>query len=69
MHEPPRRLRVTAAMSTSHARAGDPPKIVSEMLGHSAVAITLDLYSHVTPSMQAQTDALDSLFGRQTGSR
>ena len=50
------------------------PKIVSEMLGHSAVAITLDLYSHVTPSMQAQAaDALDSLFGRnfgrQTGSR
>lgn len=50
------------------------PKIVSEMLGHSAVGITLDLYSHVTPSMQAQAaDALDSLlgrnFGRQTGSR
>jgi integrase len=28
------------------------PKIVSEMLGHSTVAITLDLYSHVTPNMQ-----------------
>jgi hypothetical protein len=28
------------------------PKIVSEMLGHSTVAITLDLYSHVTPTMQ-----------------
>jgi len=27
------------------------PKIVSEMLGHSTVAITLDVYSHVTPAM------------------
>lgn len=44
------------------------PKIVSEMLGHSAVGITLDLYSHVTPSMQHQAaDALDSLFGRKFG--
>jgi integrase len=25
------------------------PKIVSEMLGHSSVAITLDVYSHVIP--------------------
>jgi integrase len=44
------------------------PKIVSEMLGHSAVGITLDLYSHVTPSMQHQAaDAIDSLFGRNLG--
>ena len=28
------------------------PKIVSERLGHSTVAITLDLYSHVLPGMQ-----------------
>ena len=25
------------------------PKIVSEMLGHSSIAITLDTYSHVIP--------------------
>ncbi len=38
------------------------------MLGHSTVAITLDLYSHVTPSMQAQAaDALDPLLGRNFG--
>ncbi len=30
------------------------PKIVSERLGHSRVGITLDLYSHVTPTMQRQ---------------
>ena len=30
------------------------PKIVAEMLGHSQIAMTLDLYSHVTPTMQRQ---------------
>jgi integrase len=28
------------------------PKIVSEVLGHATVAITLDTYSHVLPNMQ-----------------
>src|SRR5438552_1748394 len=28
------------------------PKVVSERLGHASVGITLDLYSHVLPSMQ-----------------
>jgi integrase len=28
------------------------PKVVSEMLGHATVAITLDIYSHVLPDMQ-----------------
>ena len=28
------------------------PKVVSEMLGHSSIAITLDTYSHVLPNMQ-----------------
>ena len=31
---------------------GLPAKAVSEHLGHSSVVITLDLYSHVLPSMQ-----------------
>ena len=39
------------------------PKIVSEMLGHSQIAVTLDLYSHVTPTMQRDaTAALDMLL-------
>jgi integrase len=29
------------------------PKVASERLGHSKVGITLDLYSHVLPGMQA----------------
>ena len=28
------------------------PEIVSEMLGHSSVAFTLDTYSHVIPTLQ-----------------
>ncbi len=28
------------------------PKIVSEILGHATIAITLDTYSHVLPNMQ-----------------
>lgn len=39
-------------------------KVVSEMLGHTEVGITLDLYSHVTPTMQkGAADALDGLLG------
>ena len=30
------------------------PKVVSERLGHASVGITLDLYSHVSPSLQAE---------------
>jgi integrase len=28
------------------------PKVVSEMLEHATIAITLDTYSHVLPNMQ-----------------
>jgi integrase len=28
------------------------PKIVAELLGHSNVTITLNLYSHVSPTMK-----------------
>ena len=45
-------LRHTAA--TLLLGQGVHPKIVSEMLGHSSVTLTLDLYSHVTPTMQEQ---------------
>ena len=36
------------------------PKIVSEMLGHSSVSITLDVYSHVIPGMgEAAAEAME----------
>jgi integrase len=38
-------------------------KVVSEMLGHSNIAITLDTYSHVLPTMQADAAAkMEALF-------
>jgi integrase len=30
------------------------PKIVQERLGHSVVGVTLDLYSHTTPTLHAE---------------
>jgi integrase len=57
-------LRHTAA--TLLLGRGINPKIVSEMLGHSNVSITLTIYSHVTPHMQQQAaDAMDAALGRQ----
>ncbi|WP_287060304.1 site-specific integrase [Mesorhizobium sp.] len=44
-------LRHTHA--TQMLSAGVHPKAASERLGHSTIGITLDLYSHVTPGMQA----------------
>jgi len=40
------------------------PKIVSEMLGHASIGITLDLYSHATPTIQREAiTAFDRLLG------
>jgi integrase len=40
------------------------PKIASEMLGHSSIAITLDTYSHLLPDMQEKaTKALEEALG------
>ena len=41
-----------------------PARIVSDRLGHSNIATTLDIYSHVLPSMdeQAAVQIADSIF-------
>ena len=39
-------------------KAGVPAKVVSERLGHSSIAITLDTYSHVAPGMQGEAAAV-----------
>ncbi|HET6344394.1 MAG TPA: site-specific integrase, partial [Myxococcota bacterium] len=45
-------------------RAKVHPKVVSERLGHSAVGITLDTYSHVLPGMQAEAaQSLNAALG------
>ena len=45
--EGPRHAHATVFLS-----AGTNPKVVSERLGHSNIAITLDIYSHVLPTLQ-----------------
>jgi integrase len=37
--------------------AGVPVKVVSERLGHSTVTITMEIYQHVMPGMQAEAAA------------
>ena len=39
------------------------PAVVSEMLGHSEIGVTMDPYPHVTPTMQQEAaDAFDALL-------
>ncbi len=39
-------------------------KVVSELLGHSSVAVTVDIYAHVLPEMQQEAvKKMDDLYG------
>ena len=63
-------LRHTHA--TQLLEAGIHPKVVQERLGHSTIATTMDLYSHVTESMQEDAAARIDLslrvaIGKQNG--
>ena len=40
--------------ATTLLEAGVHPKVVQDLLGHSTIAITLDTYSHVTPTLHIQ---------------
>lgn len=60
-------LRHTAA--TQMLELGVSPKVVQERLGHGSISITMDLYSHSTPSLQADAarrldDTLAPLLSR-----
>ena len=35
-------------------RTGADPKVISERLGHSSIAITMDIYAHVLPGLQEE---------------
>jgi len=61
---PPIRLHdLRHTYATLALEAGVHPKIVSERLGHATTGITLDLYSHVAPSMDEQAaEAVAGLF-------
>ncbi len=41
-------------MATLALTRGVNPKVVQERLGHSSVSLTLDIYSHVIPSLQVE---------------
>lgn len=55
--------------ATQLLRAGVHPKVAQERLGHSTIATTLDLYSHMTETMQEDAAVqLDNAFrGAKTG--
>jgi integrase len=64
----PHDLRHTFA--TLLLRNGAGVKVVSEMLGHSSVRITLEIYAHVQPDMQADAVAmLETIIGNQTSKK
>ncbi len=48
-------------------QAGIHPKVVSERLGHATTSITLDIYSHVQPELDARAaTAVAELFGSRS---
>lgn len=60
-HIPLHGLRHTHA--TLLMMLGESPKVVQERLGHASIQITLDLYSHVMPTMQkAAADKFSALL-------
>ena len=52
------------SVSPSLADAGVHPTVVQEQLGHSAIAVTLDTYSHVPQAVRRDgADKIAALFG------
>jgi integrase len=46
---------------------GVPPRVVMDVLGHSQLGITMNLYSHVMPSaLRDAADAIDRALGKGT---
>lgn len=68
-------------MASLWLRSGVNPKVVQERLGHSTIRVTLDLYSHLIPTLQAEavenvdkyistleaTEDMDDLFPKMGG--
>ena len=51
------------ACATLLLSEGVPVKVVQEVLGHSSVSVTMDVYSHVLPDMQEKAaSAMDTLL-------
>jgi integrase len=44
--------------------AGVPSRAIMEVLGHSGISVTMNIYAHVLPGLrQEAADAIDDLFG------
>lgn len=51
------------AHATVLLSSGTHPKVVQERLGHSRISTTMDIYTHVTPTMQEEAaNRIDDLF-------
>lgn len=60
-HISPHTFRHTFA--TRAIEAGMPPQVLKTILGHSSLAMTMDLYSHVLPDTKAmEMDKIDAAF-------
>jgi len=58
---------VRHSYASAALKAGIPAKVISERLGHSAVAFTMQTYTHVTPGMDR--DAADTVADLILGSQ
>lgn len=46
-------------------KQGIAPKVIQERLGHASIAVTMDVYSHVTPNMQKEAaEKMDKLLSK-----
>ncbi|MGB9866589.1 MAG: tyrosine-type recombinase/integrase [Bacillota bacterium] len=53
------------SQATYLLKRGVHPKVVQERLGHSSITVTMDIYSHVLPTMQKEAArAVDPIFSR-----
>jgi integrase len=56
--------------ATMLLESGVPMRVVQELLGHSSMAVTADVYSHVTPAFKRQAaEALEAYLGQARNSR
>jgi integrase len=47
-------LLVRHVHAALHLQAGMPVRVVTELLGHASIQITLEIYPHVLPSRDAE---------------
>jgi integrase len=53
-------------MASHLLQAGVHPKIVQERLGHSSIAVTIDTYSHLVPSLQEMAaQRIETIIGEE----